>query len=584
MKPRIGFDKKAVGRFFLEHSEKVLLGAFILAFAAIIYGAVLRREKFDKTPQDLLDNVAKAKRSLEGERRDKLNELRKELQDRDDKGDYKNEADKIAKFIRQGISVKPYECDVALDKPLFGQRGKREQPEIFGVEDLRASADFGAFQVMETGAGGPAAPPAATPRGGGRIGQPGGRFTAVSGVSIKGKHWVVVTGLVPLAKQANAYRKALGDSVAYDPASDVPAYVDYVVERAEINSPADEKNPPFKKLCSAVEYKEEAAKDWPPAQAEVVEPKYTDPILTFPLGPLQNRTWGKSAAHDPEIPYILGDAAAGGAADADNTGDRANPPNRGMVDYRGMQGRQYNRGQVFTTESADYKLLRFFDFSAEPGKSYIYRVSLTLKNPNYGIDAAKLQKADFAKEKNLYTNLPANDQTVAKSNRVDVPKDTQILVGAAKADDLAPDKFPVILLSWAQKIGRAGYFSVLNVERGQVLNFLNEKIIPEALDSPGPPSTDAEDTRTDLITDTALLDRDGGKKFTIGKDRKSTVPREMLFMAVNGTSIVLMHRGELDDMSEVNRVTTKPETPAGTDRRGRPVPGAVDPRTLIHGG
>lgn len=149
MKPRIGFDKKAVGRFFLEHSEKVLLGAFILAFAAIIYGAVLRREKFDKTPQDLLDNVAKAKRSLEGERRDKLNELRKELQDRDDKGDYKNEADKIAKFIRQGISVKPYECDVALDKPLFGQRGKREQPEIFGVEDLARWPISGLFKLWK---------------------------------------------------------------------------------------------------------------------------------------------------------------------------------------------------------------------------------------------------------------------------------------------------------------------------------------------------------------------------------------------------------------------------------------------------
>ena len=50
MKPKISFDKKAIGNFFLEHSEKVLLGAFILVFATIIYGAAMRREKFDKNP------------------------------------------------------------------------------------------------------------------------------------------------------------------------------------------------------------------------------------------------------------------------------------------------------------------------------------------------------------------------------------------------------------------------------------------------------------------------------------------------------------------------------------------------------
>ncbi len=48
-----------------------------------------------------------------------------------------------------------------------------------------------------------------------------------------------------------------------------------------------------------------------------------------------------------------------------------------------------------------YKLLRFFDFSVEPGKSYIYRVSLALKNPNFGVDAGKLEKAESAKEKYL---------------------------------------------------------------------------------------------------------------------------------------------------------------------------------------
>ena len=564
MRPKISFDKKAIGRFFLQHAEKLLLGAFALVFAVIIYGALLRREKFDKTPSDLADNITKAKRSLAGDRKEKLTELEKDLKARDDKGDYKKAAERIAASSKQGVSVEPYQYDVALDKPLFGQRDKRGQPEIFDVQDVRAAADFGAFQVAEPGAAGPAAP-AGPPRGS-RIIQP--RTSGGASVNVKGKHWVVVTGLVPLEKQANAYRTALMESVAYDPANDVPTYAYYTIERAEINSPADEKNPNWKQFNSA-DVQKDIEKDWPQEQADVVDAKYIDPNLTFPLGPLQNRAWGKNVAHDPEIPLLNAEGAAGGAPEGE----------------RGARGGQYNRGvQAVSTESAEYKLLRFFDFSVVPGKSYIYRVSLALKNPNFGFDAAKLQTPELAKENYLYTNLPTGDKPAGQTNLVDVPKDTQILIGAAKSEEVSPGKFPVVLLTWAPKNGRSGYLSVSNVDHGQVLNIISGTAIPVAGDSPATSSSDSDDPKTDFITDTTLLDMDGGKKFTVGKDHKSTVPREMLFMAVNGKSFMLKLRDELEDMSEVNRITTKPETPAGTERRG---PGGIrgtDPRSLIRGG
>jgi hypothetical protein len=73
---------------------------------------------------------------------------------------------------------------------------------------------------------------------------------------------------------------------------------------------------------------------------------------------------------------------------------------------------------------------------------------------------------------------------------------------------------------------------------------------------------------TDFITDATVLDMDGGKKL-IGKDRKLTEPREMLFMIVSGKSMTLMVRNELDDMSEVNR-TTEPEPPKAPTGRGAP--------------
>jgi hypothetical protein len=200
------------------------------------------------------------------------------------------------------------------------------------------------------------------------------------------------------------------------------------------------------------------------------------------------------------------------------------------------------------SESVKYKLLRFFDFSVEPGKSYIYRVSLVLKNPNFGVEANKLEKEEFAKDINLST-------PVSKlANRIDVPKDTQVLVGAAKPDD---GKFPVVLLTWVQKTGQSGYLSLPNVDHGQVLNVINEKAIP-VIDPSSHVTEVSEDIKTDFTTDATVLDMDGGKRL-IGKG-KLTVPREMLLMVLNGKSITLTLRDELDDMSEVNRVTTKPET------------------------
>ncbi len=190
-----------------------------------------------------------------------------------------------------------------------------------------------------------------------------------------------------------------------------------------------------------------------------------------------------------------------------------------------------------------------------------------------------MQKADFAKDNYFYTNLPANDKLAAQTNRVDVPKDTQVLVGTAKSDE--PGKFPVVLLTWVEKNGRAGYYSVSNVDHGQVLNFPNETTVPVTTDSPAAATSET----ADLITDATLLDMDGGKKFSLGKDHKSTEPREMLFMVVNGKSITLMLRNELDDLAEINRVvTSKPETTAVPDHRGPPMRGTVDPRTLMPGG
>jgi hypothetical protein len=94
---------------------------------------------------------------------------------------------------------------------------------------------------------------------------------------------------------------------------------------------------------------------------------------------------------------------------------------------------------------------------------------------------------------------------------------------------------------------------------------MNEKVVPVTIESPTAAPSDTEDIKADFITDATVLDMDGGKRLT-GKG-KLTEPREMLLMVLNGKSITLMLRNELDDISEVNRVTTKPETPVVPDHR-----------------
>jgi hypothetical protein len=122
----------------------------------------------------------------------------------------------------------------------------------------------------------------------------------------------------------------------------------------------------------------------------------------------------------------------------------------------------------------------------------------------------------------------------------------------------------VVLLTWAQKTGRSGYFAIPNVDHGQVLNVINEKAIP-VIDPSSSVAEDSQDIKADFITDATVLDMDGGKKLS-GKGNL-TAPRDMLLMELNGKDIKFVLRDELDDISEVNRVTTKPETDMVPDHR-----------------
>jgi hypothetical protein len=185
--------------------------------------------------------------------------------------------------------------------------------------------------------------------------------------------------------------------------------------------------------------------EWATQMPEVVDERWLDPeqLLVYPLPPLLGRDWGKEATH-PDIPLAINapppsveidpslDETPKTPADTDDEGsmfgggDRSASPlarpgggiggmgrgmGRGEVggpgrryggersfrgeggpgrsfagrrgEFGGAMGRGMSPGATLPKE-VDNWLLRFFDFSVEPGKKYKYRVRLVLEDPNQG--------------------------------------------------------------------------------------------------------------------------------------------------------------------------------------------------------
>ncbi|HEY4232386.1 MAG TPA: hypothetical protein VGM76_03100, partial [Lacipirellulaceae bacterium] len=188
--------------------------------------------------------------------------------------------------------------------------------------------------------------------------------------------------------------------------------------------------------------------DWAAQSEEIVDPRYLDDggVLAVPLPPLVGRDWGAEVTHS-EIPLaskatdkeeespkpaddkqapkapLEEDFAAGGDATTaagarggrgyvgrgaeERGGGRGYSPSaygrergRGMASERGGResyvgargGMRGATGEL--TPQVPCWLLRFFDFSVEPGKKYKYRVQLVLQDPNQTSEAGRMVSSD----------------------------------------------------------------------------------------------------------------------------------------------------------------------------------------------
>lgn len=229
--PGLKFDKDAIGRFFLNHVEKFVVGAVGLLGLMLAWNGVnalrVKSVSAEKRPESVAALTADTVRHIDAVAKPPADAMRSigEL------------SKTIDPWRPQQVKVAPTPDVAMLSRPVVQQVVRRAEPKTFPIEDLRAIAGWRAVrdQVAEQMAN--AAAQGGTTEEGNQSSanpdylEPQKRFERLA-------PYVVLVGLVPVAKQRAEFRRALGTADATaapgtgDPLQDLPRWGDYVVERA----------------------------------------------------------------------------------------------------------------------------------------------------------------------------------------------------------------------------------------------------------------------------------------------------------------------------------------------------------------
>lgn len=260
-KLKVSFSPAAAGGFFVKHGEKVALaavGMFALLLAWWGIDAVRTQAvRLDRKPEAVSSLAAQATTNIDGVRKVPAERLptRTPLPPMIDP--WRPQQVKIAAAPSAGA---------LLNRPLVAELSKRTKPDVLPIEDLRAVAGLAVLPAAAAQGGGQEfaprqpdpAPPAEqdprrrppaqgrTPRGrepageASPFGLEGGlapeMTPAAAAPQQPGKitPFVVVTGLIPVAKQQQEYERRFGSVSFRDPRRDRPQWAVYLVERARV--------------------------------------------------------------------------------------------------------------------------------------------------------------------------------------------------------------------------------------------------------------------------------------------------------------------------------------------------------------
>lgn len=337
-----------------------------------------------------------------------------------------------------------------LSRPLFEDRARRTRPDVFAVEDLQAVGGIAVLAKLVDPAnpGGrdqkprfrPAQP--ADPLGG--IGpNPADKLDPAESVP-PGTivPYVVVTGLIPHAKQTDEYIERFEAASFRDPNRDAPLWSDFLVERADVT------NDPTEKKWERINLKTAAKSiqtEWAGTQPDVLpsefflslaeQPGLADATYAWPLPQLAMEQWGAEAIHPwaaaewkrrleeaqvpefgrpgmPGVPGMPGGSPLGIGTGRPNEGGAVPPgfddptrPGAGIDPLAQSEAEQARR--------LEYRVFRFVDTTVTSGRRYQYRVRLSVWNPNLRVPAQHLAEPDLATAMKL-PSPPSNETKAVK--------------------------------------------------------------------------------------------------------------------------------------------------------------------------
>ena len=123
--------------------------------------------------------------------------------------------------------------------------------------------------------------------------------------TIAARSWVTVLAKVPYKTQTQMYDDALKTARGYEPTRDIPEYIGYVVERAEVAP--DGQLGKWERIAQVHEKKLiQEISTYPVKPPEVVASRFVHPLLTHDLPPLILKEWDERVSHS-SMPLAIDD-------------------------------------------------------------------------------------------------------------------------------------------------------------------------------------------------------------------------------------------------------------------------------------
>ena len=491
-------SKTAMQKWFLNHFEKILAACVFLFSCWLAWGGLTaiqsKSASADLKPDIISSRAAAALQHIDQQKNPPEEKLLEPLGLSDRWALWKSPKEKASRRL-------------VLSHPLFEEKERRTKPEVFPVEELQAVSGIAALAKRPE-------PETTRPRRpttsafedmlGGDMGmgiEPSDPAESVPPARII--PYVMVHGLIPYAKQSNDYYERFGNASFQDARRDIPLWSDFLIERADVTNGTSDK---WQRIIPKT-VMDSAEKTWAGIQPDSLpadfflapeqQPALGNVRYAWPLPQLALESWGMEAFHPwaltewerlreeqeammnaaQEAPTGFGLSSGLGMGDSymdDGSGLAGsggpalpfeNPLQAGGDDYGddyGMEsyGMMGEEGAFDPASLIEYKLFRFVDTDVKLGRSYKYRVRVSLWNPNYNVPAQHLLSADLA----TATKLPSGHSN--ETSPVSIPSPTGVLArtlpdNKAVKSALGRDKAEVLILLPNEKTGNFALHSNL---------------------------------------------------------------------------------------------------------------------------